>query len=354
MLQNIKYFFFTLFLYLPLCLAQPTTLYLQNVYLGNGLWQDSTIISIENGIIQDISTYDSIPAQENILDFSAMTALPGLVFPFKKIDLDSSFNSVKFLEIDKIKYDWPPNIVYTKLGICTYLYYSLNSKNQLSTIELYPKNNLASSPIGIIGNNFGQFAILELYNDVRNYGEFLIYNYVDEIRSQHFVNYKMKNLLLKNIFGDIKFYLIIENKNQTHNLVKRFYRFNIDYIVSHKLLNELSNTNNSQISAVLFENASEYAKYLNSTEDTSKCQYVPIIKNYVDWISALSTIEKKNNKELFIDALTNIPSKYFGIDNFYGNIQVGKKANLLFFSKNPLDKQQNIVSVMVNGKIITE
>ena len=354
MLRKFKIISLILLSYLSICSAQTTSIFVKKAYLGNGIWQDSTTIKIENGIIKEISSYDSIPKFGNFLDLSTMTVLPGLVFPLENIYLDSSFNTVKFIEIDKINYDWSKKINDFKLGICTYLYYSLNIKNQISTLEIYPKSNISTLPIGIIGNNFDQFMILKLYNSVRNYGEFLIYNYADAINTQHFVDYQMNNLLLKNLFEEIPIYLIINEKKQINNLVQRFCQFNINYIIAYELLDGIPDSSKHVISALLFKNVNEYVHYLNTTTDIERGKYIPILKNYAGWNFALITIKKQSDKEQFINAMTSIPAEYFRINKLYGEIKIGKKANMLFFSSNPFNNPKVIISEMINGKIIIE
>lgn len=336
--------------------TQPTSVFLKEAYLGDGIWQDSIKIKINNGLIKEVTNYDSLPKYGNFLDLSTMTALPGLVFPLKNINIDKSFDKVEFIEIDKINYNYSQKIKHAEFGICTYLCYSLNNIDQISTLKIYPKLDVSISPIGITINKFNPFALLSIDNSVNSYGEFLINDYADSVNIQHFINYKMNNLLLKNLFKEMPIYLIIDEKEQAKNLLKKISRFNINYIVTHELFADIpdSSTSSYLISAILFQNAREYANYLNQTTRAERDKYTPILKSYSGWNSILPTIKKQSDKEQFLDVMTSIPAKYFRINEHYGEIKIGKRANILFFSSNPLKKQKDIVSVMINGKIIIE
>jgi|AntAceMinimDraft_18_1070375.scaffolds.fasta_scaffold10692_2 hypothetical protein len=354
MLYKFKIISLVLVLFLSICIAQPTFVFLKKAYLGNEIWQDSIKIKIENGIVQEITNFDSIPKYGDFLDLSTMTALPGLVFPLKNIDLDTSFNTVKFIEIDKINYDWSKKIKHSNIGICTYLCYSLNAKDQISTLKIYPELNISISPIGITINEFDPFALLAIDSRIRSYGEFLINDYADTIDVQHFVDYKMNNLLLENLFEEMPIYLIINEQKQIENLMKRFSQFHINYIVTYELLDKIPDSINHFISAVLFKNVKEYANYLNKVTKAERDKYIPILKDYSGWNSILVTIKKQSNKERFIDVMTSIPAGFFRINEHYGEIKIGKRANMLFFSSNPFNKKKDIVSIMINGKIIIE
>ncbi|MEA3500983.1 MAG: hypothetical protein U9R41_08225 [Candidatus Marinimicrobia bacterium] len=337
-----------------ICFTQPTFVFLKKAYLGNGIWQDSIKIKIDNGIIREITNFDSLPKYGNSLDLSTMTALPGLVLPLKNIDLDSSYSKVKFIEIDKINYNYSKKLKYSQFGICTYLCYSLNGTDQISTLKIYPKLDIPISPIGITINKFSPFELLTIDNRIRNYGEFLINDYADTINVQHFINYKMNNLLLENLFEEMPIYLIINDQKQIENLLQIFSQFHINYIVAYELLSEVSNSSNHLISAILFQDVREYVNYLNQTTSEERDKYIPILKNYSGWNSALITIKKQSDKERFIDAMTNIPAMFFRVNEHYGEIKIGKRANMLFFSSNPFINKKDIVSVMINGKIIIE
>lgn len=343
-----------LIMFIGICFSQTTDLYLQKAYLGNGIWKKNVKITLEHGKIKEITKYDSLPKYGNYLDLSVMTALPGLVNPLQKIDLNNSFEYLEFIEMDKLHFDYTNELNPNADGICTYLCYSLGSYQQISTLQMYPKSDLQNFPNGLVIDEFSPFSLLIDYNRVHDYGEFVINNFVSNVNIHHFLNYKLNNLLLKNLFQEMPLYLLVNKKSEIIQMSQQVTKFKYDFIISHNILNAIPDSSKYLIFAVLFEDTKKFAEYLNTTEKEKRTKFTPLIKNYSNWTSTITTIKKELDKEYFIDVMTNIPAKLFRIERHFGEIKVNQNANMIFFSNNPFTQKQKIVSVMVNGKIIIE
>ena len=77
------------------------------------------------------------------------------------------------------------------------------------------------------------------------------------------------------------------------------------------------------------------------------------VGGHEDFLRKIAELVKSGlNREIAKKAITIHPAEILGIDYRLGSLDVGKDANLLVLSGDPLDIETKIEKVMIEGKIV--
>jgi imidazolonepropionase-like amidohydrolase len=72
------------------------------------------------------------------------------------------------------------------------------------------------------------------------------------------------------------------------------------------------------------------------------------------WYQAATAVRHGMNRTEALKSITLYPAQFIGIDDRFGSIEVGKEANLIFLTGDPLDAQTWVDQVMIGGEIVYE
>ncbi|HDR04954.1 MAG TPA: hypothetical protein ENN84_06880 [Candidatus Marinimicrobia bacterium] len=123
----------------------------------------------------------------------------------------------------------------------------------------------------------------------------------------------------------------------------KFYSFQT--IIPEKLLPELSDSLQSLVDYILFDDLRSYFACLDTMNRLPE-NVNPIIADFQHWQEMAQRLQSTH----FFRLLWESPAKYFNVDAEYGGIAMGKKANIFFMDKNPIDIGAKIVLIMKDGK----
>jgi len=71
-----------------------------------------------------------------------------------------------------------------------------------------------------------------------------------------------------------------------------------------------------------------------------------------DYRSSIAVLVKHGlDRDAAIRAMTAVPAELLGIDDTVGTIEVGKEADIIFLSGDPLDPASRVTRVMIEGSI---
>lgn len=181
-----------------------------------------------------------------------------------------------------------------------------------------------------IKNNIGYMPTLQVINGLRTLtnSDFLNNSELKNVLPQNVIDYYKENAddMYASVFGDAPKNIIITNFNRISNQGKA----DLKYMNEH---NGLILFGTDTPSSPTYGNPPGYNGYLEMLEMENAG--IPLSK-----IFASATIEN---------------AKAFKLDNLYGTVEKGKKANLLLLDKNPLEDisaYNSIIKVIIGGKVI--
>lgn len=181
-----------------------------------------------------------------------------------------------------------------------------------------------------IENNVGYMPTLQVINGLRTLtnAEFLDNSELQHVLPKQLIDYYKANAdaMYTNIFGNAPKAVIIKNFNRLSNQGK----INLKYLYDH---NGVILFGTDTPSSPTYGNPPGYNGYLEMLEMESAG--IPLHQ-----ILASATIEN---------------AKAFKLENLYGTVEQGKKANLLILNKNPLQDitaYNDISQVIIRGKIM--
>lgn len=181
-----------------------------------------------------------------------------------------------------------------------------------------------------IRNNVGYMPTLQVINGLRTLtdSEFLDKSELKNVLPQNLIDYYIANAdnMYTAVFGDAPKNIIINNFNRISNQGKA----SLKYMNDH---NGLILFGTDTPSSPTYGNPPGYNGYLEMLE--MKNAGIPLSKIFTS-----ATIEN---------------AKAFKLDNLYGTVEKGKKANILLLDKNPLkdiSAYNSIIKVIIGGKVI--
>ncbi len=116
-------------------------------------------------------------------------------------------------------------------------------------------------------------------------------------------------------------------------------------IIPDKALSQISDSLANHLDYVLFSDLNSYFACLD-TINRLPDKLLPLIADPDQWYESAQRIQSTH----FFSMLWENPAKYLGIQHEYGGIELGKKANIFFMDKNPIDIGAKIVLIMKDGK----
>ena len=181
-----------------------------------------------------------------------------------------------------------------------------------------------------IRNDVGYMPTLQVINGLRTLtnSEFLDKSELRNVLPQNLIDYYKANAdnMYTGVFGDAPKNIIINNFNRISNQGKA----SLKYMNDH---NGLILFGTDTPSSPTYGNPPGYNGYLEMLE--MKNAGIPLSKIFTS-----ATIEN---------------AKAFKLDNLYGTVEKGKKANILLLDKNPLkdiSAYNSIIKVIIGGKVI--
>jgi len=72
------------------------------------------------------------------------------------------------------------------------------------------------------------------------------------------------------------------------------------------------------------------------------------------WYQAAAAVKHGMKRAEALKSITLYPARFIGVDDRFGSIEVGKEANLIFLTGDPLDAQTWVDQVMIGGEIVYE
>ena len=72
------------------------------------------------------------------------------------------------------------------------------------------------------------------------------------------------------------------------------------------------------------------------------------------FLQAAMAVRLGIDDKMALEGITINGARAFGIDNRVGSIEVGKDADLVVWTGNPLDVRNHVILTMINGKIYYE
>jgi hypothetical protein len=116
-------------------------------------------------------------------------------------------------------------------------------------------------------------------------------------------------------------------------------------VISESLLPRIPDSLLKTLDYVLFPDLNSYFACLDTINQLPKA-VLPLIADSRHWLETAQRVQSVH----FFEMLWNNPANYFGLEADYGGIEAGKKANIFFMDKNPIDIGSKIVLIMKDGK----
>ena len=151
--------------------------------------------------------------------------------------------------------------------------------------------------------------------------------------------------LLKLLEPYDKMRLVLAECNETYRVTKELVKGKIPVVLPAQIEFESNTRNRINVPRILAE--AEIKIALRPEFDN--------VAGHEDFLRKVAELVKSGlNREIARKAITIHPAEMLGVDYRLGSLQVGKDANLLILSGNPLDVGTKIEKVMIEGKIVHE
>ena len=336
----------------------------------SGVIQNGIII-IDDGRIKAIGNDIQIPETAKVIEATDKTIFPGLLNPATRVGLtrpstDGPASNPQYRVIDEL---YPNQDQYKRV-----------LKAGFTTIGLLPSDSSRSqgvtgqgAVIRPIGQNPEEMIITEsgfvmIYFQASDKVEKIIKSALDSAKSKtDSTDPKVKPLIealqgrvpifvMYDLPGEVlhlikllepyeKLKLVLVAGTETHLIAKELAKKKIPVIVPSQIDFERNTLNRINIPRML--NEAEVQIALKPESDN--------VRGYEDFLRQVAELVKYGlDRKVAKKAITINPAEIMLIDYRLGSLDIGKDANLLILSGDPLDIGTKIDKVMIEGKIVYE
>ena len=358
-----------------------------NIHVGNGTILNNYDILIEDNIIKEIAKNIK---SEDVLEINAegKEIYPGFIDPISSFGcMDLSFSVKDNNEVSEpitpkanIKYSFNHREIMMeelyKVGITTIGASPGNSNiigGQMAAFKTYGLNSntmLVKETVGVKGSVIN--SVKELYGKrkVLPMTKMGIFARLEDFLSKR-LSYEENKTLIDNILsGEVPLF-ITANKaweiDALIHLTEKFENLKLVIVGAYQIDRSIENIRGRNISIVVGEQIYLTAKNYNETDLLVICEqmkvgnlvsftltgdYAPSGKVKYLW-NAIEFFKAGVESEDVIKMMTLNPAKILGIDKQLGSIEVGKIADIVIYTKNPIEYYDaKVTNTIVEGKVV--
>lgn len=326
---------------------------------------ENGVIVIRDGKISAIGTDVEVPDNANIIDAHDKTIFPGLVNPSSRIGLSASpgggpASNPHYRVADEL---YPIEDTYKRI-----------LQAGFTTLGLVPGGNGITGQGAIVRSNgkttkkilIVESGLLMINFQANDKAKKVIKNALDSAKKQaNSTDPKIKQLV-KALQGEIPTFAQCRGPAETlHllNLLKPYSKMKLVLIPgyeNYRIADELAKKKISVIfpAQIDFEqftrNRINVPKILSDAGVKIACRPgTDNVQGHEDFLRKMAELVKSGlNKEVAKKSITINPAEMLGINYRLGSLEVGKDANLLILSGDPLDVGTKIHKIMIEGKIV--
>lgn len=365
------------------------------IHVGNGEVLKNKDILVSDGIIERIE--ENINCQEDyIIDAGGKEIFPGFIDPVSSIgSMDLTFrihdqdeNSDPITPHAKIKYSFNHSEVMMeelyKVGITTIGAAPGNANiigGQMAVYKTWGVNSnrmLVTEPVGLKGSvaymvkdaygkrdvfpktKMGIFdglnnTLMEVKNglctgtDWKENEKRSIIKKVLEREIPLFVtaNTAAEIEALVNIAGEYEINLVICGAYQADRCIEAIKNIKASIIIGEQILYTAKNYNNTDLSKI-----AQYQKDGGVVSITLTGDYGPVGRVKYLW-NAMELYKSGTDSEEVVKMMTSNPAKLLGIGDRLGTIDEGKEADIVIYTKNPIEfYNANVSHTIIGGKLV--
>ena len=358
-----------------------------NIHVGNGIVLNNYDILIENGIIKKIGK-NLIQENRKIIDAQNREVFPGFIDPISNFGcMDISFSIKDKDEISnpitpeaRIKYSFNHSEIMLeelyKVGITT-IGASPGNENiiggQMSAYKTWGMNSskmlikesvaLKGSVINCVKEQYGKRNMLPMTR-------MGIFSKLEEFLSNKGTEYEDSKRIINYVLdGKIPLFINANKTAEIYALINIIKQYNIKLVIvgayqSDRCFEEIKNSN---ISVIIGEQIYLTTSKYNETDlfkiaklqDEGNLVSFTITGNYgpngkVKYLwNAIELYKSGVASEDIVEMMTSNPAKMLGIDDILGTVEEGKIANLVIYTKNPIQYYDSkVVNTIIEGEIV--
>ncbi len=358
-----------------------------NIHVGNGTILNNYDILIEDDIIKSIAK--DIKLEDHIeINAGGKEIYPGFIDPvssFGCMDLsfsvkDNNETSEPITPKANIKYSFNHREVMMeelyKVGITTIGASPGNSNiigGQMAAFKTYGLNSntmLVKDTVGLKGSVINSVKDIYGKRKILPMTKMAIFGRLEDFLSKR-LSYEENKVLIDNIItGEIPLFITANKAWEIDALIhisEKFEKLKLVIVGAYQIDRSIENINGKNISIVVGEQIYLTAKNYNETDLLVICEqmkaghlvsftltgdYSPSGKVKYLW-NAIEFLKSGVDSEDIIQMMTLNPAKILGIDQQVGSIEEGKIADIVIYTKNPVEYYDaRVTNTIIEGKIV--